>query len=376
MKLTFTKFSLFFLSTVFFNISLYAQTTKGLEKVIVERYYVSNAADASASAGTLPVGSVTWRVYLDLLPGYKFLAAFGDKKHTLSITTKTSFFNNEDRGSTTADYSKTNAAKNTVMLDSWLTAGAACAGNFGILKSEDNGVATVVNAQGVLKNADPKAGLPLTTQDGLIAGKPGLIGFLGLENVIGVFDATSQAGNNFTVTDGTWYCLEGAMGPDSAKNKVLIAQLTTDGELSFKLNVTIGKGDGKSEFYVAENPGYRDGAIGEAPILELLDSTLTFNSSKVTGPVTNVTNEFVKNEISVYPNPTRNIFHIAFTADFTEGNYTIYNIAGNRIQTKNITKNRGRYDEKVDLSNYPNGIYFVKIQSKAINSTFKIIKRE
>lgn len=376
MKLTFTKFSLFFLSTVFFNISLHSQTTKGLEKVIVERYYVSNAADSIESAGTLPAGSVTWRVYLDLLPGYIFKTAFGDEKHPLSITTTTSFFNNEDRGSTIPEFAVKYAKNNTVMLDSWLSAGAACAGYFGVLKTEDDGVATIVNVDDILKNADPKAGIPLTKQDGLLAGKPGQCGMIGLEKAIDVFDATSQAGKSFLVTGGAWYCLEGAVGPDTTKNKVLIAQLTTNGVLSFKLNIQLSSPAGKAEYYVAENPEYRPGAAGTEPILEILDSTLTFLSSKVAGPVTNVSKGLVKSEISVYPNPTRNIFHIAFPADFTEGNYTVYNIAGNSVHTKNITKNYGSYNEKVDLSNYPNGIYFVKIQSKAINSTFKIIKRE
>src|ERR1035437_321840 len=165
MKLTFTEFCLFFLSTLFVGISLNAQSTKGLEKVIVEKYYVSNAADANASAGKLPVGSVTWRVYVDMLPGYKFLTAFGDTKHSLSISTTTTFFNNEDRGSITPGFTKTNAKNNTVMLDSWLTAGAACAGNFGVLKSDDDGVATIVNADGVLQNADPSAGIPLRSEE-------------------------------------------------------------------------------------------------------------------------------------------------------------------------------------------------------------------
>jgi hypothetical protein len=378
MKLTFTKFTLFCLGTLFFNISLNAQSTKGLEKVIVEKYYVSNADDATASAGILPVGSVTWRIYLDLLPGYKFKAAFGSETHPLEISTKTSFFNNEDRGSANPGFSKTNAAKNTVMLDSWLTAGAACTGNFGVLKSDDDGVATIVNANGILKNADQSAGIPLTVQDGLIQKKdtlPGQCGFIGLENTIDVFDATSQLGNKFSTNNGSWYCLEGAMGPDATKNRVLIAQLTTEGELFFKLNVAIGTPEGKSEYYVPENPGYRTDVAGSDPILEILDTTLTFMSSKFI-PTAIVNNGLVKNGITVYPNPTRNICYISLPSDFTEGNYTIYNMAGNSVMSKNITNKFERHNEKVDLSNYPNGIYFVQVQSKGNHSTFKVIKKE
>ena len=46
----------------------------GLENITVEKYYVSNAADAAGSVGVLPTGSVTYRVYADMLPGYNLQA--------------------------------------------------------------------------------------------------------------------------------------------------------------------------------------------------------------------------------------------------------------------------------------------------------------
>src|ERR1700741_5535124 len=77
-----------------------AHAQNGLEKIIVEKYYVSNLADASGSIGTLPSGSVTYRVYADMLPGYKFQMAYGNGTHPIRIATSTTFFNNEDRGAT------------------------------------------------------------------------------------------------------------------------------------------------------------------------------------------------------------------------------------------------------------------------------------
>ena len=105
-------------------ISAFAKA-QGLENVIVERYYVSDANDAAGSSGALPVGSVTYRIYADMLPGYKFQAIYGIPAHTLKLTTSTSFFNNEDRGATTPSYTKLQAKANTVMLDSWFSVGAA-----------------------------------------------------------------------------------------------------------------------------------------------------------------------------------------------------------------------------------------------------------
>ena len=50
----------------------------GLENIIVEKYYVSDANDTTqnSTGGVLPIGSVTYRIYADMLPGFKFQAGF------------------------------------------------------------------------------------------------------------------------------------------------------------------------------------------------------------------------------------------------------------------------------------------------------------
>ena len=227
----------------------------GLESIIVEKYYVSNGVDAAGSVGTLPAGSVTYRFFVDMLPGYKFQAAYGAPagNHVLTFSTTTSFFNNEDRGAVTPTWTKTQARGNSVMLDSYLSAGAACSGNFGVLKSEDDGVATVVNNSSpqMLQNADASAGIPLTTQDGLLLGSPSAVTTIGQTDAQAgaSLDATSQAGGTFTLTDGAWSSLVGATGP-TASNRVLIAQITTDGILTYALNIQIGTPTGGVERYV------------------------------------------------------------------------------------------------------------------------------
>jgi hypothetical protein len=231
----------------------------GLESIIVEKYYVSNAVDAAGSVGTLPTGSVTYRFYVDMLPGYKFQAAYGAPggSDVLTFSTTTTFFNNEDRGAATPTYTKTQARGNSVMLDSWLSAGGAAVGNFGVLKSEDDGVATVVNNSSpvMLQNADASAGIPLTTQDGLLLGSPSSVTFVGQAEpqALAALDATSQAGSLYQLTDGAWSSLVGATGP-TATNRVLIAQITTDGILSYALNIQIGTPTGGVERYVHDTP--------------------------------------------------------------------------------------------------------------------------
>ncbi|MEO5571527.1 MAG: hypothetical protein ABIT08_14055, partial [Bacteroidia bacterium] len=260
------------LCLVILNSLAFAQN--GLENIIVEKYYISNAADGTGSIGTLPTGSTTYRIYVDMLPGYKFQAAYGVPDHQLTINSTLNFFNNEDYGATTPAFSKTNAAKNSVMLDSWLSVGAACTSNFGILKSEDNGVNNVVNntVPKILQSANVNAGIPLTTQDGLIAGTPEAVTFVGIGSpAIDVFDGTSVVGNAFSTSNGSWASLNGSVGPTST-NKVLIAQMTTKGCFSFEMNVQIGTPTGDVQNYVAKTP------VGS----EILFPGLTYNKASVT----------------------------------------------------------------------------------------------
>ncbi len=243
------------LSLLFALFCAFAFAQNGLEKIIVEKYYISDVHDTASRkfAGHLPIGSVTYRIYVDMLPGYKFESAYGSPTHSLRIATTTLFFNNEDKGGTVANVIPKDYLKfNTNMLDSWLSVGAASEGNWGVLKSDDNGIETVVNDQGFLQNENPEAGIPLKKQDGLLAGTPPLVTGFKIDSAIKVFD-NSTKGSLFATTNGAWASLNGSVGP-TPDNRVLIAQITTDGVFSFELNIQIGAPDGRIEQYVAKDP--------------------------------------------------------------------------------------------------------------------------
>ncbi len=248
---------------------IFTHAQNGLENIIVEKYYVSNAADATvnngiaAVAGSLPVGSVTWRVYADMLPGYKLKAVYGTTAHKLEIKTTTNFFNNEDRGALTANgIAAAQLRNNTVGLDSYLSVGAAGSGNnYGVLKPTDNGLANLYNlaSNPAMKNVDPSAGLALTAQDGIIAGTvaPEALTFVGLSNGVAneldVFDNAS-VGGLFQTNNGSIEAANGASGPVAADNRVLIGQFTTDGIFEYSLNIKLETPTGGTELYVANNP--------------------------------------------------------------------------------------------------------------------------
>src|ERR1017187_3918990 len=118
------KRNLLYLLVVFSTAFVNAQN--GLRNIIIEKYYISNAADSTAASddqagagnqtGTLPAGSVTYRIYANLLPGYKFEATYGvngsGDVHPCIFSTSTFFYNNSNGGAAPA-WSKGLAKNNT-----------------------------------------------------------------------------------------------------------------------------------------------------------------------------------------------------------------------------------------------------------------------
>ena len=349
------------------------QAQNGLEGLIVEKYYKSNENDTSVNdvGGKLPVGSTTYRFYLDLLPNYKFQAAYGLTGHELRIETSTLFFNNEDRGDIYPSYSKANAKDNTVMLDSWLSVGAACAGNYGVLKTEDSDNATtVVNAESpqVLQNDDASCGIPIKTQDGLQLGTPGVFGSIGIDNEIGVFGSQNDGTNGpvFSTSNGSWYCLGGAMGADSITNKVLIAQITTNGSLRYKFNVQIGTPAGGVQQYVAEAfPGDTTSVLFPA----LNDSIIVLTSL--------VENSMMNKAmgIEIFPNPVNDDI-VTIKPRYNSIDHSclvyIYDSSGlliNQQKLSGLSKDGYKYS----VQGLHSGIYLIKVEDANHSYSKKLI---
>lgn len=231
----------------------------GLEGIIVEKYYISNTNDSKAEgAGYLPPGSVTYRIYADLATDCKLHAVYGVEGHDLIIGTTTTFFNHEMYGAVTSnEVLASTLMHSTVMLDSWLSVGAGASVYFAVPKYKDDEKNTIKNNDGFLQNAHSDAGIPISQRDGLMYAYPQLaVNFYGVDDGLkSIFGKTNSRmkGQEFRTNNGSWACYGGAYGPDK-ENLVCIAQLTTDGELYFELNIQLGKPDGTIENYVARNP--------------------------------------------------------------------------------------------------------------------------
>ncbi len=272
---------------------------EGLEAVIVEKYYISDADDATdTDGGSLPEGSVTYRIYLDMAPDYTLETVFGSANHPLTFDTSSEFFNNEDRGETTGHAIGDNRlGDNTVAVDSWVSFGGASDAHFGTLKTMDNDGSIVGGANndgGFLANDDSEAGIPLTTADGLLPATPGSITVVGdMNNQLNTYFADGNAAGGFSSVDGAYAILGGSAGTNDA-NQILIAQVTTDGVFSFELNFRLGAPGGDFEQYVSSDPVIVTGT----DVMELTCDELSYTSE---GPVLGF--ETIGMELKSYPNP-------------------------------------------------------------------------
>ncbi len=351
--------------------ALAGSAQNGLENIIVEKFYVSDANDTNANAagGILPVGSVTYRIFADMLPGYKFQAAYGinNPVHELRLETTTLFWNNEDRGATSPTYTKAQSAMNTVMLDSWLSVGAACTGQLGIMKVNDDGVATVVNnfTPQVLQNTDTSAGIPVSQQDGMVSGTPEPVTAVGISTEIMVFDNQNDGTNGpvFSTINGSWASLNGSVGPDSADNKVLIAQITTNGVFSFELNIQIGTPTGGVENYVAKNPSGN----------EIQLASLTYNSLAAGVPTLPPGEPSL---FMVYPNPAHDMVYVEIIPSVESENneLSISDLKGSLVYYKKLDSVFSRRIETIDISAFPAGSYLVNLLMDGVYTSRKILK--
>lgn len=346
---------------LFTTLGLNAQN--GLEGIIVEKYYVSDIADsldADANGAVYPlrVGSVTYRVYADLLPNYSVLNLFGNANHDFRVETTTAFYNDPNFGvSTYNGTSLNNTKKNTQLIDSYFTIGGVASGLMGVLKTEDTD-GSIGNNQGILANNDASAGIPITgsgAQDGLLPGSPIVVNALGFTDELSIFDQT--AGGSFLTNGGAIAALGGMQGV-TASNTVLLGQFTTDGDFSFQLNIQLGTPvAGESQIFVASNP------VGS----ELQDSTLIYTSVVTDTTSGGLGFDELSNagiELLLFPNPTQEkttVYVSNYKISSSTDKLTLLNLAGQVLSEQKIATSNGKLVSSVDLGAYDKGIYLLKL---------------
>ena len=96
--------------------------------------------------------------------------------------------------------------------------------------------------------------------------------------------------------------------------------------------------------------------------LKMVDRTGEFTYSKTISLVekTNFTDNF-----ELYPNPTTNDIRISYTAETTSTiNFTVLDILGKIISQTTVIPTIGENMTSLSLTDYPTGIYLVRIQNE------------
>jgi len=250
---------LIILLLVLISIRLNAQ---GLENIMVEKYHsVYYPADSVVKADVPPSGSVTYRIFVDLKPGYTLQSVYGAPGHPLLLNSTGIIYNHPDFGKYIANTLDDRKLGTTmVLLDSWISLGAGSFSSFAVPKTADDTLNNLVtnDSPALLRNNNAATGISVLKKDGLAFTEvvPPLITQIGIDSLLKNLKdvSTSPAGYRFETTNGAWGCLGGAKGPDSTTNVICIAQLTTTGDLHFEWNMQLGTPGGGVENYVAKNP--------------------------------------------------------------------------------------------------------------------------
>ncbi len=376
-----------------------------LDSVFVETYYVADATDAAdTDGGTLAEGATTYRIYMMLKRGYEVRAVYGNETNPLRIATTTEFFNNEDRGESTAGEIRLSRLEdNTVALDSWLSIGAVSESAVGAPACYDldgSVIGGTNNDNGLITNNVPCMSTNINENDGMheIDGtvkELTVVGDLNLD-VLG----TENHPGPFETDNGSWAML-GGFGNDTLiqNGAYVVAQLTTTGVLEAKLNIFVQVKNSHAAELCVGTDGVNNGECSDA--VRFVWNQVPDDSLVLSGPPTQPTsvsafykradlsitsaapcqrltecvavsnNEAVTYFHAVFPNPVDN--HVSVVLDAAWNNrtttYRISDMLGVNYESGNLESG-----QKIDLSELPNGIYLLTLTSEKGQTTTQIIK--
>ncbi len=417
-----------------------------VENLSVETYYISDGKDASDTTGgrTLEESSTTYRVFMVLSPSYKLKKIYGDANHTLLISSTENFYNNIDRPAANFGYliNKSWFPSNPILgLDSWLTIGLAAKSQTGVLKSEDlngsfiggshNYGGTAAVEGGLLVNTTSAAGIPLLESDGMMPDTTTYTQWLdnGFKDLNGIDTTVFGPQNQGKLFQSNNIFLQQNAGVSSnlQGNKVLVAQLTTKGDLAFELNVELLDSLGNVVKCVARNPkpdevlspyltyplpcGCRDaryleynpsfgcenrdscktliifGCMDPAACNYNPEANMTFqelccypgrcNDRDISLVCPDLTKKSeISPEFDLFPNPVQDHLAVKLVShDVVVDSFEIYDMLGRKILGRNVSLKASDYSGfNINVSEFKKGIYMICLKSGESSTKKKFIK--
>jgi hypothetical protein len=220
-----------------------------------------------------------------------------------------------------------------------------------------------------------------------------------------------NGGPLFTSNGGAWSVLEGVQGPTES-NKVLLAQITTDGTLCFDLNIQLGDPEGGTVQFVASN-AIEDQIQCDAlsfcsafgctdPIACNFDPNATFDNGSCLIPEENCYEcnedntalviidtdgdgicdayDFIGDtktlqNIEVYPNPCSDFSNIVIeTKESDIFHLVVTNVLGEIVYQENLGIISGQKRIELNTSDFADGIYEIRINSSKGPVTKTLLK--
>jgi hypothetical protein len=277
-----------FLGLAFMLVSYFSFGQNGLERIRVEKYHVATQADHDLSVSLdgadgvtpLEVGAVTYRIYVDMLPGYRMQFAYWNENHSLEIISANEIYNRSG-SSYKPNYTRNSLLSSTVInnYDSWVSMGSATSVN----TTQANWVVRKdLDSDGTVDGYYFTGGTGYPAL-GPIAPDVATAQASELQNLLGDGSANGtqfiKGGDGQFLLAGSWYNIGTASSspsvyPTGTNNEVCIAQITTLGRFQFKLNIQVVRNsDNVSEYYVHSNPGLTSTGVAERTL-----SSLTYDS--------------------------------------------------------------------------------------------------
>ena len=121
--------------------------------------------------------------------------------------------------------------------------------------------------------------------------------------------------------------------------------------------------------YITEESGY---------YFVLASSSFGCVSSSDTVFVTNysnIENQSLISSLKIYPNPAQDFISIEFENSGEAVKIQIVNVYGNIFYSENTDYYQLNYSNKIDIKDYPCGIYFIQLSSSNNTKTYKFIKK-
>ena len=183
--------------------------------------------------------------------------------------------------------------------------------------------------------------------------------------------STIDLSNNLALTG--FYCKNNLLTEIDISQNQNVYRFDCSGNDLISLNVKNTNNINFTSFNAINNPNltcvFVDDATYSATNWTQIDSTATFLETQAECDVLDVTDETFKQSVKLYPNPTSGILYFEIDENITIKKIVIVNTLGQKIIENRDINN-------IDISNFPNGIYYINLENiKGNKTSYKIIKK-